>query len=81
MFKKGESPQLVSLNIKANINLEGTGLNSGSFPSSPTSFWMPGTSIPPTAIGYLPLYNESLGIFNFVKGEYNNYRQEGYTDS
>ena len=68
MFKKGESPQLVSLNIKANINLEGTGLNSGSFPSSPTSFWMPGTSIPPTAIGYLPLYNESLGIFNFVKG-------------
>lgn len=58
-------PTPVSLNVNTEIKLEGTGRNSGSLPSMPVSFWVPGTNIPSNAVGYLPLYNHSLGVFNF----------------
>lgn len=56
------------MNIKVNINLEGIGLNSGFFLLSFIFFWMFGILILLIVIGYFFLYNESLGIFNFVKG-------------
>ena len=56
----------VNLTLNATIDMEGTGTESGSLPSTPISFWVPGTTIPVDAPGYLPLYNESLGVFNFV---------------
>ena len=34
----------------------------GSFPSSPSSFWLPGTDIASDAVGYIPLYNKPLGV-------------------
>jgi hypothetical protein len=62
------SAQTVSLNLNANITLTGTQTNSGSFPSSPTSFWVPGTqglSLTNNTIqGFIPLYNQPLGVFN-----------------
>lgn len=74
------SPTMVNLNIQADIDLQGTGTSSGSFPSSPVSFWVPGTTIPGSAVGYIPLYQNILGVLNF-KGKPNitlegtNYRQ------
>lgn len=56
---------MVNLNIQADIKLQGTGSSSGSFPSSPISFWVPGTTLPGTAIGYIPLYQNILGVLNF----------------
>lgn len=67
MFKgENSGVKMVNLALQADITLVGTGTEGGSFPSSPTSFWMPGTNIPSTAIGYLPLYNKPLGVFNIV---------------
>lgn len=58
-------PTPISFNIDAKITLEGTGTNGGSFPSGPTSLWVPGTNIASNAIGFIPLYNKSLGVINF----------------
>lgn len=58
-------PTPISLNLKADIKLEGTGTNGGSFPSTPISFWVPGTNIASNAVGYIPLYNKSLGVIHF----------------
>ncbi len=55
-----------SFNMNADVNLEGTAVSSGSFSSSPTSMWIPGTNISPNAIGFLPLYNKKLGVFNLT---------------
>jgi hypothetical protein len=57
---------LVNLKLDANIILNGSGKEAGSFPSSPTSFWVPGTDIPSNAVGYIPYYNKTLGILNFT---------------
>ncbi|MBC8985290.1 hypothetical protein H9X96_05835 [Pedobacter sp. N36a] len=54
----------INLGVDLDARLEGTSVNTGSFPSSPTSVWMPGTNILPTATGYIPLYNKTLGVFN-----------------
>lgn len=54
----------ISLTIDTKIDLKGKNITSGSFPSSPTSFWMPGTNIASNANGYIPLYNKVLGICN-----------------
>nr|WP_302831223.1 hypothetical protein [uncultured Bacteroides sp.] len=56
---------LINLNVDINLNLKGTINEGGSFPSSPTTFWVPGTNIASTATGYLPLYNQPLGVFYF----------------
>lgn len=55
---------MLNLMLDAKIKLEGTGKDSGSFPSTPISFWLPGFTFPSTAIGYIPLYTNKLGIFN-----------------
>lgn len=56
---------LINLNVDINLNLKGVINEGGSFPSSPTTFWVPGTNISSSAIGYLPLYNQPLGVFYF----------------
>lgn len=61
----GGGPTPISLKIKAEITLKGTNTSGGSFPSSPISFWMPGTIIPTSAVGYIPHYNKTLGVVNF----------------
>lgn len=49
------------------INLTGTGNNSGSLPSMPCTIKVPGMKNMSTATGIIPLYNEPLGIFNFTE--------------
>lgn len=58
-------PILVNLQFESKISLAGTLSEKGSFPSSPFSFWVPGTNISPDAVGQIPLYNKLLGVFNF----------------
>ena len=60
------TPIPVSLNVATEIKLKGNGTNSGSFPSMPVSFWVPGTNIPSSTVGYIPLYNKKLGVVNFI---------------
>ncbi len=65
----GSAVQTVSLNLSTQISLDGTISNTTSFPSSPTSLYLPG-SIMADANGnynvqsYIPLYNAPLGVFN-----------------
>lgn len=56
----------MNFNLNADVTLEGTSTSSGSFPSSPTSMWVPGTTIPSFASGYIPLYSNTLGVFNIT---------------
>lgn len=57
------APIPISLTLKADITLNGTGAEGGAFPSTPISFWVPGTNIMSEATGYIPFYNKSLGVF------------------
>lgn len=61
----GTGPTAISFSMEANMTLEGEQTSQGSFPSTPISFWVPGTAITADAIGYLPLYNKCLGVINF----------------
>lgn len=56
----------MSFDLHADITIEGSMNNSGQLPSNPTSMYVPGTNIPSTAIGYIPLHNNILGVFNFL---------------
>ena len=56
------TPIPISLTLKAEIELKGTGTEGGAFPSTPVSFWIPGTNITSEATGFVPLYDKSLGI-------------------
>lgn len=58
----GSSAIPISLTLQANITLKGTSINGGSFPSSPTSFWVPGTIFPTSYQGFTPNYNKPLGV-------------------
>lgn len=63
----GASTQSVNLNFAVDsIRIEGTGTNSGSFPSMPITIKIPGTSTSTTTQGVSPLFTEPLGIFNFI---------------
>jgi len=59
------SSPVLNLTLSADLLLEGSSNNGGAIPSTPISFWVPGTTIPNNAIGYIPLYNKSLGVVNF----------------
>ena len=59
-------PINLSINV-GEINLSGTGSNSGSLPSMPCTIKVPGMKNMSTATGIIPLYNEPLGIFNFTE--------------
>jgi len=49
--------------ISTNITLTGTTTTSGSFPSSPTSLYVPGTIISPAVPNYIPLDTLTMGVF------------------
>lgn len=63
----GNTDNQPNLNFKVQLEteLKGTGKGSGSFPSSPTSFWVPGTIMNEQTQGYIPIYNKPLGVFSF----------------
>ena len=61
--KNGASMQQVSLTANAEMTLRGEASESGSFPSMPISWWVPGSIIPSSVQGFVPLYNEPLGVF------------------
>lgn len=63
--KLSQSAVPINYSLSTTIQLEGKGTSGGSFPSSPLSFWMPGTNISSEAAGYIPLYNKVLGVFYF----------------
>jgi hypothetical protein len=59
------SAQTVSLQLNAKLQLDGTTTSQGSFPASPTSVYVPGSIIDPIlAPNYIPLYTQTLGVFN-----------------
>ena len=61
----------ISLNLEAQVKLTGSETNIGALPSTPIAMYMPGTQIPATAQGQIPLYNTSLGVCNmFVKPDF-----------
>jgi hypothetical protein len=64
IFGGSSAGQTMNFALNANINLTGTSTSGGSFPSSPTSVWVPGSIISPLAQNYIPLYNETMGVFN-----------------
>ena len=68
----GGDTKTMSFDLNAEIKLTGNSSEKGSFPSSPTSFWTPGTYIPDEANGYIPLYNKPLGVINMLESpQYN----------
>lgn len=65
----GSAGQTVSLNLKADISLAGTMTNTTALPSTPASFYFPGSLLADgngnyNVQGYVPLYNKPLGVFN-----------------
>ncbi|SDQ01694.1 hypothetical protein SAMN05428975_5939 [Mucilaginibacter sp. OK268] len=60
------STPTINLNLNSQITLSGTQTTAGSFPSSPTSIYVPGTNISSSAQNYVPLYNQTLGVFNLT---------------
>ena len=62
------SSQVVSLKSNATISLSGTSSSHGSVSSTPIEFKIPGTVISPNTSGYIPLYNESMGVFYWRGG-------------
>ena len=61
-LNKTTQPIPINLTFKSQIELNGDLSDRGSFPSSPSSFWLPGTDIASDAVGYIPLYNKPLGV-------------------
>jgi len=64
------NPPTVSLKTDAEINLNGTSVSQGAVSSTPIDFKIPGTDIPSDASGYVPLYNQPLGVF-YLDGNIN----------
>lgn len=56
----------VNLTMKTTIELTGSITSGGSFPSSPTALWVPGTDISADAYGFVPYYNKPLGVVNLT---------------
>lgn len=85
------SPTTINLNLKANITMYGSQASTGAISSTPTSFWIPGTNISTTTVGYIPAYNKPLGVINFngkpqitinVESQYHEMQSDeyGYSD-
>lgn len=66
IFGGSSAGSTTTFNLNATMTLNGTNTSGGSFPSSPTSVWVPGSIISPLAQNYIPLYNEPLGVFNLT---------------
>lgn len=58
------TPTPISLKLEVRSTTSGALTEFGSFPSSPASMWIPGTSISSSAVGIIPLYNKPLGVCN-----------------
>lgn len=58
------APTPISLKLEVLSAASGALTEFGSFPSSPISMWIPGTSISSSAVGIIPLYNKPLGVCN-----------------
>jgi len=63
LSKSGSAGQSVDLKFNAEIDITGDITNYGSFPSSPTSMYVPGTIIDQSVQGYIPAYTKPLGVF------------------
>ena len=57
------SDKVVSLRGNSTITLGGNSEAKGSFPSMPITWWVPGTDMSGGISGYIPLYNEPMGVF------------------
>lgn len=56
----------ISLVLNADIEMNGIGTSQGAFPSSPTTIFVPGSDGVKNCIGYSPLIEEKLGVFNLT---------------
>lgn len=56
----------ISLRYKSQLSLSGSCQESGSFPSMPISWWVPGTIGIGGAQGFIPLYDDPLGVFYWM---------------
>lgn len=52
------------MDVNLDVELTGDKTGYGSFPSSPTTLYIPGTVISSEAQGYIPLKSYNLGVFN-----------------
>lgn len=66
IFGGSSAGTTTTFNVNATMTLNGTSTSGGSFPSSPTSVWVPGSIITPLAQNYVPLYNNTMGVFNLA---------------
>lgn len=55
----------VSLKSNATIELSGTSTEHGAVSSTPIDIKIPGTQISASASGYIPLYNQPMGVFHW----------------
>jgi hypothetical protein len=65
------SAQTVSLTLNGQLKVDGTQTGTGSLPSTPVSMYIPGSLAKNSSggynvQGYVPLYNERLGVFNLT---------------
>lgn len=65
VFSSKVSTNMVNLTVDLDVKLEGNASESGSLPSSPMSFYVPGANMN-GAVHYVPKYNKPLGVFNFI---------------
>lgn len=56
----------VNLEVNCNITLQGTTTSHGSFPSSPSAVYIPGSQINPQAQNYGPLQSHALGLWGMI---------------
>lgn len=61
----------ISLKMNTNVKLDGALNSQGALPSTPVDIKIPGTNILPDASGYIPLYDEPLGVFYWDGGNVN----------
>lgn len=61
--KSNSSQPAVSLKSEVDINLQGNMTSYGAVSSTPISFIVPGTRFDSSVVGYVPLYDEPLGVF------------------
>lgn len=57
------SPSVVSLKEDMQMNTNGNITSWGSFPSMPITWWIPGSDLSTVSTGYIPLYDEPMGVF------------------
>lgn len=59
------STPIMNLKAETEMKIHGSNTTSGSFPSMPISWYVPGSYISSSAQNYIPLENETLGVFGW----------------